>query len=94
MKKYASYFKNKYSIASLFVVLYILILHDADIFTLLKRHERITLLEDEIVRKKNGIKQLKQSIDELENIRSLEKYAREEHYFKKDNEDIFIFSFE
>lgn len=76
------------------MLLYILILHDADVFTLKRRHERITSLENEIARKKAGIKDLKRSIEELEDLRSLEKYAREEHFFKKDNEDLFIFSFE
>ena len=38
--------------------------------------------------------ELKIKLDELDNIRTLEKYARENHYFKKEDEDIFIFSFE
>lgn len=80
--------------SSLFVLLYILILHDADVFTLMRRHDRVDALEREIGRKQQGIKDLKKSVNELEDIRSLEKYAREEHYFKKKDEDLFIFSFE
>lgn len=76
------------------MLLYILILHETDIVTLIKRKERITILEDEIERKKEGIETLKISIQELADIRSLEKYAREEYYFKKEDEDLFIFSFE
>lgn len=76
------------------MLLYILILHETDIVTLIKRKERITILEDEIERKKEGIETLKTSIQELADIRSLEKYAREEYYFKKKDEDLFIFSFE
>ena len=80
--------------SSAFVLLYILILHETDIVTLINRKERITLLEQEIDRKKEGIESLKIALNELEDIRSLEKYAREEHYFKKADEDLFIFSFE
>ena len=46
------------------------------------------------VYKKEGVEELKIAISELEDIRTLDKYAREEHFFKKKDEDIFIFSFE
>ena len=94
MRKYLPYLKNKYIISSFSVLIYILLLHDADVFTLIRRNDRVTALEEEIKRKKDGIQELRSSIKELEDIRSLEKYAREEHYFKKDDEDLFIFSFE
>jgi cell division protein FtsB len=64
------------------------------VFTLIKRNERVQTLESEIERKKTGIEELKASINQLQDIRSLEKYARENHFFKKEDEDLFIFSFE
>lgn len=76
------------------MLLYILILHETDIVTLIKRNERVSILEEEIDRKRQGVEELKISIDQLEDLRSLEKYARENHYFKKEDEDLFIFSFE
>ncbi len=76
------------------MLLYILILHETDIVTLIKRNEHVSILEEEIERKKEGIETLKVAIDQLEDVRSLEKYARENHYFKKEDEDLFIFSFE
>lgn len=76
------------------MLLYILILHETDIVTLINRNERVSVLEEEIERKKQGIETLKIAIDQLEDVRSLEKYARENHYFKKEDEDLFIFSFE
>lgn len=94
MKKFLSTIRNKYIISATFVLLYILILHETDIATLVKRNQRVNELEMEIERKKEGIEELKIAINELKDIRTLEKYARENHYFKKDDEDIFIFSFE
>ncbi|NOQ72905.1 MAG: hypothetical protein GQ574_12930 [Crocinitomix sp.] len=94
MKRFLNIIRNKYIISSAFVLLYILILHETDIVTLIKRNERVSVLEEEIERKKQGIETLKISIDQLEDLRSLEKYARENHYFKKKDEDLFIFSFE
>lgn len=94
MKRVLVLLRNKYIFSSLLVVLYILILHESDVFTLIKRNERVEALEMEIERKKEGIENLKASIDQLRDVRSLEKYARENHFFKKENEDLFIFSFE
>jgi cell division protein FtsB len=50
--------------------------------------------EQSIAKKKDEIVKLKIALSDLDNPRSLEKYAREHHYFKKDDEDLFIFSFE
>jgi len=94
VKKYLNIVKNKYILSAAFVLLYILILHETDIATLMNRNKRVEELEREIERKKSGIGILKNSIEELDDIRSLEKYARENHYFKKEDEDLFIFSFE
>ena len=94
MKQVLAYVRNKYIFSSLLVLLYILILHESDVFTLIKRNERVQSLESEIERKKTGIEELKASINQLQDIRSLEKYARENHFFKKEDEDLFIFSFE
>tara|TARA_B110000046_G_C12994302_1_gene399330 strand:- start:258 stop:545 length:288 start_codon:yes stop_codon:yes gene_type:complete len=94
VKKFLNIIRNKYILSSAFVLLYILILHETDIVTLIKRNERVSLLEEEIDRKKQGIEDLKISINQLEDLRSLEKYARENHYFKKEDEDLFILSFE
>ena len=94
MKKILPYLKNKYILSSVFVVFYILILHDTDIVTLIKRKEKVAALESEIQRKRSEIIELKHAISELENLRSLEKYAREKHFFKKEGEELFIFSFE
>ncbi|WP_070137056.1 septum formation initiator family protein [Crocinitomix algicola] len=94
MKDFAKKIRNKYILSSLFVVVYILILHDTDIVTLINRQNRVESLENEIERKKTGIIELKESIEQLEDLRKLEKYAREEHLFKKDDEDLFILSFE
>jgi cell division protein FtsB len=51
-------------------------------------------LEDVIEKKQAEIDDLKIALSDLDDPRTLEKYAREHHYFKKDDEDLFIFSFE
>jgi cell division protein DivIC len=94
MRKLFPLFKNKYLIAGIAVLFYILILHETDIFSLQNKKARVQDLYQQIELKKVDISELKLAINDLDNPRSLEKYAREYHYFKKDDEDIFIFSFE
>jgi hypothetical protein len=46
----------------------------------------------EIVQKKKQIEELKLNLGDLENSKSLEKFAREKYFFKKADEDLFILS--
>ncbi|OIQ31694.1 MAG: hypothetical protein BM555_05130 [Crocinitomix sp. MedPE-SWsnd] len=94
MQKVWSYLKNKWILSTTLVVLYILILHDTDIFSLKSRMDKADELELEIEYKKEEIKALKIALEDLDDPRELERYAREEHYFKKPTEDLFIVSFE
>lgn len=94
MRKILPYLKNKYILSSTLVLVYILILHDTDVFTLTTTNDKVAHLEVQIEKIKVDIEELKVSLADLDNPRSLEKYAREHHYFKKDDEDLFIFSFE
>lgn len=74
------------------MLFYILLLHDTDVVALNKRKKHVQQLEIEIAQKKNQIEDLKIALSELENINSLEKFAREKYFFKKDDEDLFILS--
>ena len=94
MWKFLPYLKNKYILSSTLVLIYILILHDTDVFTLTTTNDKVANLEVQIDKIKVDIEELKISLNDLDDPRSLEKYAREHHYFKKDDEDLFIFSFE
>ncbi len=71
---------------------YILLLHDTDVVALNKRKQRVKQLTSEISQKKKEIKALKIALSELENTSTLEKFAREKYFFKKDDEDIFVLS--
>jgi cell division protein DivIC len=94
VKKYVPILKNRYLVSSLAVLIYILVMHDTDVYTLWKRQQKVASLEAEIDRRQTEIAVLKEDLAALQDLRSLEKYARETHYFKKDDEELFIFSFE
>ena len=92
MKKYLKYIRNRYVVSSLILLFYILLLHDTDVFSLQKRKEKVANLEKEIVHRKAEIENLKEDLRALEDIKSLEKFAREKYYFKKSSEDLFVLS--
>lgn len=94
MKAWLRRLKNRYILSTLVAVVYILLLHNTDVYTLMQRKNRVAELEAEIARKKNEIQIVNENINALQDIRSLEKYARENYFFKKDDEELFVFSFE
>lgn len=92
MKKVYKIIKNKYVISTVLVLFYILLLHNTDLASLNKRKERVEGLKLEMNQKRKKIQDLKISLHEIENVKSLEKFAREKYYFKRNDEDIFILS--
>ena len=92
MERVLKIVKNKYVISSLVLLVYILLLHDTDVISLNKRKEKVNQLEKEIKYRKIQIEDLKSSLGELENKESLEKFARENYFFKKSSEDVFVLS--
>jgi hypothetical protein len=94
MKKYLVYFKNKFILASTIFVIYALFLDDADLFSMISHSNKLRKLEvskSEVLIK---LKKTKYTLRQLRYSSEIEKYAREEKFFKKDNEDIFVISYE
>jgi cell division protein DivIC len=94
MKEILPVLKNKFFISTVIVVLYIVILHDTDVYALISKNQKVSELKEQIEQKQGDIDDLRIALNDLDDPRSLEKYAREYHYFKKADEDLFIFSFE
>ena len=78
--------------SAIILLIYILLLHDTDVFSLRKRKEKVENLPQEIVHRRIQIEALKADLLELENIHSLEKFAREKYFFKKESEDLYVLS--
>lgn len=67
-----------------------LFLDDVDIFTIARQEIKLNKLQDEKEELKEKYLKTKATLDQLDNMESLERYAREEKMFKKDDEDIFV----
>ena len=90
MIKRLRYLRNKYILTALIFVIYMLFLDDVDIFTILRQRMKYSKLqaEKELVHEKYI--RTKTTLEQLTTIEALEKFAREEKMFKREDEDIFI----
>ena len=87
-------FSNIYILISSFFLIWILFLDSNSIVTNLKLKSQINELEKKINQLKKEIEIDKKLINTLRNLDSLEKYGREKHFMKKQNEEIFIIEIE
>jgi cell division protein FtsB len=94
MKKYLKFFKNKYILAITVFLVYNLFLDDVDIFTIINQNSRLSKLHANDLEISKKLKETKYTLKQLRHGYALEKYAREEKLFKKDDEDIFIITHE
>tara|TARA_B110000285_G_scaffold201684_1_gene236480 strand:+ start:389 stop:691 length:303 start_codon:yes stop_codon:yes gene_type:complete len=94
MKRILPYFKNKFILASTVFLVYILFLDDNDIFSVISRNSKLKELTS---KKKAMITDLDKTTSILEKLKyqsEVEKYARENKFFKKDDEDVFVIFYE
>ena len=94
MKKYLVYFKNKFILASTIFLIYALFLDDIDLFSMISHSNKLRKLEAAKVEVFQKLKKTKHTLRQLRYSSEIERYAREEKFFKKDNEDIFVISYE
>lgn len=94
MIKYVKYFKNKFILTSCLFFIYILFLDDIDIFTIINQNSKLSHFELEKSEVSKKLARTKLTLKKLKYTSELENYAREEKLFKRDNEEIFVISYE
>ncbi len=86
-----SWLKNKYLLAGIFFVLWMLFFDPKDIISDFERRDKLNELQNSEAHLKQLITASNQELYLLKNnAQSIEKYAREKYMMKKDNEDLFI----
>jgi cell division protein FtsB len=91
LNRIPSWLKNKYLIAGVFFVVWMLFFDPKDILTDIERRDKLDDLQKSELHLKQLISESHQELDLLkDNAQSIEKYAREKYMMKKDNEDLFI----
>lgn len=90
MKKLLPYLKNKFILATVIFLVYALFLDENDIFTIIRHNKKLNQLEMAKQEVSRDLKKSRETLRELGSKSELERYAREEKYFKRDDEDIFV----
>jgi cell division protein DivIC len=87
-----SWLKNKYLLTAAGFAIWILFIDDRDFITTHFRHKKeLRKLEESKKYYQQQIAATKAELDKLRsNPSTLEKYAREKYFMKKDNEDVFL----
>ena len=91
--KFFKLFSNLYVLTSLVFFIWIFFIDSNSILVNLKLKKEITELKERKSLLEKQIEIDKKIISNLKNPDSLEKYAREELYMKRDNEEIYIIEF-
>ena len=81
---------NKYAIALLVFALLFMFFGDHSLIQYLKRAKKMRALEAELVQTQQDIEQAEAVMRVLDNVDSLERFAREQYRMHAPNEDVFI----
>jgi hypothetical protein len=94
MKQLPDWLKNKYAYATIIFFLYVLFLDDMDIFTMVKYNGRLRNLEASKEKLAVDLRHSRALLKKLRNTYELENFAREKKFFKKENEEIFVITYQ
>src|SRR5262249_44709875 len=91
LAQFPSWLRNKYFIALAAFAVWMLFFDERDVFTMSHHRQELRDLQNS---KRYYTEQINKEKTELENLKNspatLEKYAREKYYMKRDNENLFL----
>lgn len=94
-QKLPTWLKNKYTISGIAFFLWLLIFNDYNLLFQWQKSKEIEDLKAKKIYYTKEIERVNQDKQELfSNTESLEKFARENYFMKRDSEDVFIIDFE
>jgi hypothetical protein len=90
MRKLLPYLKNKFILAITIFFVYTLFLDENDIFTIFYQTRKLNNLEIKKADIKSNLIETRETLNQLKYLPEVERYARENKYFKKYDEDVFV----
>ena len=94
MIKYIKYLRNKYILTLVVFSIYVLFLEEADVFSVIRQRVKLSKLQTEKSEIEMKYQKTRATLEQLNSIEALERFAREEKLFKRDDEDIFVIVYE
>jgi cell division protein FtsB len=93
IEKIPSWLKNRYAFSFLAFIIWIAFFDQNNIMTQYSYHSELNLLKNEKNYFDKAIEKTSKELNDLtKNPATLEKFARENYYMKKENEEIFVFT--
>ena len=92
--KFFKFFSNIFILITTIFMIWIIFIDSNSLTVNMKLKSQINELENKIKHLQNEINQDQKLISNLKNLDSLEKYGREKHFMKKQNEEIYIIEIE
>lgn len=90
MRKIPRIIKNKYVITTVLFVVWMTFFDNNDIFRHVRHQRVLNDLNRERRELTTRIDEVKRQMTELQSNDLLEKFAREQYFFKKENEEVFV----
>ncbi len=90
MKRLYPYLKNKFILAFAILAVYTLFLDENDLFTMISNANKLRALEVKKVELNAELKDVQSTLNKLQSLSEVERFAREKKFFKKDDEDLFV----
>jgi cell division protein FtsB len=93
MKKWlVRFIKSKYTLSTVVFLLWLTFFNEIDLIYIFQSRREVAALRNEVQRMKDDNEKATQALRDLTtNTYSLEKFARENYYMKRDNEEVYVF---
>jgi cell division protein FtsB len=84
--------KNKYTLSTIVFLLWLTFFNEIDLIYIFQSRREVAGLKAEVKRMKEDNEKATQALHDLTtNSYSLEKFARENYYMKRENEEVYVF---
>ncbi len=84
--------KNKYTLSAVIFILWLTFFNEIDLIYIFKSRTEVAALRQEVQRMKDDNARATEALRDLTtNAYSLEKFARENYYMKRANEEVYVF---
>jgi cell division protein DivIC len=94
MRKKLRFLRNKYILTGLIFALYSLFLDENDLFSIVSQKRKLSVLNESKAEMKEKLDDVTFTLKKLRYRSEVERYAREKKFFKKDDEDVFVITYE
>lgn len=91
-KRFVRFIKSKYTLSTVIFLLWLTFFNEIDLMYIFQSRREVAALRNEVQRMKEDNARATEALHDLTtNTYSLEKFARENYYMKRDNEEVYVF---